>query len=371
MNIVSQINYYSNVLIFASIFVAAIFAALIFYFVKVRKIQATEEKINYENFNQFSSMDYCKFDDIIIDQSGRGIQGAGMIVVDKNTFITGIDVIGYNYEHASPAEKQRTMIKAVAFANIIDEPIQIRQTVSSIDIQASIDQYEESMEGLTSKLAELRKQYLEMALQLEARREEPEIYEQILKNIEKNEAQQRSLTWKIRQCENVLRYEKTVQNSSTATERVNQVMFSYKYNPDDYTEELDETEIYIKAMASLKTKISVFSSALASCGCSCRPLTANQIINLMYRHMHPETADTVKVEDILEANTRYLFTSSDSLFELEKERLGEDGYFDMMNENDAYLEEEFYNAQDKINNEINEVEDMLDRYAEKISGGEA
>ena len=154
MNIINTVNYYMNIIMVATVLIVAVLAALVFYFVKVRKVTAAEEHVNYDSFDRTSAMEYCKFDDIVSDD-GTGLSGAGMIVINDNTFVTGIDVVGYNYSQASAGEQQRTMMGGIAFANIIEEKIQMRQTVEAIDIQFNIDQFLKAKEEEEKKLVEL------------------------------------------------------------------------------------------------------------------------------------------------------------------------------------------------------------------------
>jgi len=184
MNIIQTANYYMNILILATILVIAVLAALLFYLVKKKKIIASEARIDYSNFDRCSTMDYLKFDDIVADDAENGLCGAGMIVINENIFVTGIDVIGYNFEHASAGEKQRTMINAVAFANIIEEPIQLRQNVKAIDIGYNIEQFQAAKEKIVRDLVELREAYQDMVIQAEARADEPDVKEAIVSHTE-------------------------------------------------------------------------------------------------------------------------------------------------------------------------------------------
>ena len=358
MKLVETANYYMNIVIFATVLIVCILGALLYYFVKVRKVAASEERIDYGRFNRISSLEYCKFDDIISD-GGKGLGGAGMIVMDSDTFITGIEVVGYNYDHASASERQRTMMNAIAFANIIEQPIQMRQTVEAIDISFNIDQFTKARNSLSRQLVELKSKYAELAMQIEGHREDEKVLSVILNNIESLDKQIVSTTWKIKEADEVIRYEKYLQEASYSTDRINQIMFSYHYNPDEFVEELTKEEIYIKAMTALSSKINIFSQALSGCGCSCRPLSADSLTGLIYRHMHPLSADRVKIGEIIDGNMEDLFITSDSLFDLEKERLGETGYM-------RFMEKEERSALDEKDEAISGMEDEIYALSEEI-----
>lgn len=365
MNIINQANYYMNIIIFATVLIVAILAALLYYFVKVKKVTAAEEHINYDAFNRWSIMEYCKFDDIVSD-TGDVMTGAGMMVINENTFVTGIDVTGYNYNQAAAGEKQRTMMGGIAFATIIDQRIQMRQSVEAIDIQYNIDLFIAAREKETRRLVELRQQYQDIVLQSDNRKEDPELMDIILENISQLEKKIASCEWRIREADEVIAYEKILQKSSNSTNRINQIMFSFKYNPDEFTEELTREEIWMKAMNALMSKINIYSNALSNCGCSCRALNATQLTALIRRHMHPNTADSVDINEILSTEMETLFVTSNSLLELERERIGEADFLSQLAQAEETLKNESDAAASRIERELNFLEDRADAYMEEI-----
>ena len=72
MNIVELINYYMDIILVSTILIGAVFIALVYYLVMVKKVAATEEHIDYSSFNRESTMEYCKFDDIVADSDFMG-----------------------------------------------------------------------------------------------------------------------------------------------------------------------------------------------------------------------------------------------------------------------------------------------------------
>ncbi len=366
MKILEQANYYMNILIFATVLIVAIFAALLYYFVKKRKILAAEEKINYNTFNRQSTMDYLKFDDIVSDDGEVAMGGAGMFVIDDTTFVTGIDVVGYNFHHASAGEQQRTMIGAIAFANIIEMPITLRQTVEAVDIQYNIDQFKEARTKVANELVDVKEAYQDMVLRAEANQSNPEVLEVVLKNLEGLERRMTSLEWKLKEADQIIRYEKLLQERSSNKEKQNQVLFSYHYNPDEFSEELTPEEIKIKAMINLRTKMDIYMDALSNCGCSCRPLTAEKLCSLVRRHLHPVTADLVNTEDRLDIELESLFVTSDSLFELEIEKMGEESYLAMLEMEEAARKSAIEEAQEKREAETKKMIDLAADFGRQV-----
>lgn len=371
MKIIDAINYYMNILVVAVVLVVAIIIALMYYFIKVRRIAAAEEKLHYDSFDRRSVMEYIKFDDIISDSSGKGMNGAGMIVIDNMTFVAGIDVVGYNYAHASAAEKQQTMMNAIAFANTIEEPIQMRQTVEAIDIEFNISQFESARAELVREQSELERQYQDLYYQITSRDNDPGVKEVILENAERIEKRINSCKWKIKEADEVIRYEHKLQENTSQNDRVNQIMFSYHYNPSESTEELEPEEIQIKAMTALKTRIGVMSSSVAAIGCVCTPLSAEQLISLLHRHMHPNTADKISVNDVIESDSSMLCITSDSLFELERDRLGEEAFYAQLEAAAQMYDESILVSEEAREEEIAAMQAEIRAYDEYIMGGVA
>lgn len=365
MNILNIVNYYMNIVIFATILIVAILASLAFYFIKVKKVTAAEEHINYDYFDRESSMEYCKFDDIVSDD-GTGLSGAGMIVIDGTTFVTGIDVVGYNYFHASAGEQQRTMMNGIAFANIIEEKIQMRQTVEAVDIQFNMDQFIKAKEEETRNLVELNQMYADTLMMAESQKNDMDVMDVLLERMETLQRKIASSEWKIQECEEIIRYEKILQEGANSINRINQVMFSYQYNPDEFTEELTKEEIYVKAMTALKSKIAIYSNSLANCGCSCKPLEALEIVELLRRHMHPNTADMVDVSELINVNLDTFCVSSSSLYDLCRERIGEEAYELMLQQAEQEQEEEILQAESRLESEMEDLESEVNGYIEEI-----
>lgn len=364
MNIVELINYYMDIILVSTVLVGAVLAALVYYLVMVKKVAATQEHINYGSFNRESTMEYCKFDDIVADSDFMG--GAGMIVVNENTFVAGIDVVGYNYSQASAGEKQSTMMSAVAFVNIIEQPVQMRQNVEAIDIGSNIEQFVEVREEAIRELTELTDAYDGLVLQAGSHRDDPDVLDAIADNLEQLSHKIFSTQWKIREADNIVSYARLLQGHAVNTNRANQILFSYTYNPSEFTEELSREEKYLKAMEVLKTKAGIYSASLGNCGCACKPLDADMLMGLVYRHNHPGTADMVNVSDRVGIEMSALYVTSQSLYDLEKERIGETAVLAAMEEGARRHDMQMRQAEHRRREELSVLMDMVSAYGGEI-----
>ncbi len=326
MELVTKANDYANSLIMASVIVIAIAGFLAYYFVKVKKIASKEEHINYETFRRKDAIEYIKFDDIVSIGAPDDKSSMGVMALGENIFIGGIDVVGYNYRSASADERKSTMANSIAFMNIIEDQIQMRQTCKAIDIEHNINIQDEKVKDINRELLELSSDYQATVELAENYMDDPDAYEAIAKRLKILQKTITSKRWQYEEAQEVLIYMRQVSSASNNTKRINQIMFSYEYNPNDYMEELSDAEIRIKAIQELSIRAEAYSAALENCGCSCRPLTVYELTELNRRHYHPRTADKVRISDLLNSSYSALYITSDSLYELEKERIGDEAF---------------------------------------------
>jgi len=349
MSIIEKATYYIDVIGFVLIAVIVCMAGLLYYLIKIRKIAAKNEKIDYSSFYRKDALEYVKFENVV-SESGNGLSGAGMICLGNNVFVGGISVRGYNFSSASAEEKVNTMIRSIIFYNLIEEPVQMRQSVKAIDLTANITEHEEIVKKLALKLMELDEQYKESLASAEDYLDEPEVYytyENHLRKLQKEIYAKRHM---MEEAQALIQYMSamvgdTAKKEKRDAQKINQILFSYAYDPNSVSEELTKEEIYLKAFGELEIKAKSYSSALSSCGCACRRLPAGELIGLMRRHCAPATADDIKLDELFNSSYSALFLSSDSLIEFEKKRIGEEQY---QKEMAKYLERmnDFLNQQE-------------------------
>ena len=306
----------------------AVFTGLLIYFLKIKKIAAAEEKIDYNTFRRLDSTEYCKFKDII--SLGDGEDSMGMVAMGDNVFVAGIDIRGFHYFAASAEEQQQTMANSIAFFQIVEHPIQIRQTVQAINISRNIEQEKE-------RAREIEKQYLllkeDIRVAVEAMQDNVDntvVFRSIENRVRLMTRTLRSLEWQLQEARELVHYMEAASTTGNCKRIVHQLIFSYKFNPYEENEELTEEEIYRRAGEELKTKAMIYGGALESCRCSWSMLTADDLTDLLREHFHPVTGDEVPLEELLNSSYTSLFVSSDSLFDLEREKRDEQAYAEQM-----------------------------------------
>lgn len=352
---VFDLNSFMNLLIAAMVVAILIVGGTAVYFIKIKKVMAKEEKIDHSRFERRNAKDYVNFDNIIACRTGVSGDEFGVVVMPGYVFIAGLDIRGYNFSSASADERHRTMVNSVALFNTIEKPVQFRQTVKAIDISYNVNRQKEVCKKMELRILDIREEYKETCQLADQYVDNPVLYASVEQKLRALQREMKSLEWQQRECYAVLDYLESLEKSTGKSAKINQMIFGYVYNPSDFTTELTEEEIYLKASAELANMAGIYGSALDNCGCRTRLLTGKEMLDLMRRHCHPATSDDVRIEDMFNSSYMGLFISSDSLISLERERIGESRFKKQM---------EIY----RKNNEkrIQEAEDHNEEYKEQL-----
>lgn len=341
MNLLETVSYYLNLIMAISVVIFGLIAGLLFYLLKVKKISAKTEIINYDSFSRKDASEYAKFENIV-SEDPDSLKSAGMIAMGKNRFVGGISVTGYNYATASIGERERTMINAISFFNVVEHPIQMRQNVTAIDLSYNIDIFKEELVRFSKEGLDLQEEYKDTLRESEDYIDSEEKYPIYAKKLDELQRALETKKHEIAEAQAVIRYMETMSNGKNSDpQKNNQIMFSYVFNPDDYTDELSDEEIYARALRELDTRGRGYAEALGRCGCSCKRLSAAELVLLMKKFCSPLSED-VRIEDLLNSSYDALFITSDSLMEFEKERLGEEEFNRMMEEYHQRQKEELH-----------------------------
>lgn len=323
MNLINTVSYYMNLIFGVTIAFIAIVGGLLYYLLKIKKVTATTEKINYDRFERRDILEYLKFDDII---SGDDDKAPGMIQFGDYIFVGGISVFGYNQAAASEEERERTRLNSVTFFNIVDNRIQMRQSAKAADFSKNIKQHEDIAEQIAGEIYLLQEEYEETVRIADDYVDSPEytVYEEKILKLQKELQTKRHFYDEVQ--EELWYMNRMSGVNQNNNQKTNQLMFSYVYNPADYTEELSKEEIMDKALDELHRMANSYGEGLIRAGMSFRRLSKKELIDLMRKQLCPVTGEEVKLEDLFASSYDTLFVTSDSLLEFER-RKREDAAF--------------------------------------------
>ena len=327
MALLSSFNHYVNILLVCLFLILSVGGGAAFYFLKIKKVRSKKENIDYSHFERKDSLEYVKLDTIISGNRDGKHKDFGIVVKnDGRTFIAALEVNGFNFNSASADEQIGAMKSYIGFLNTIEEPIQYRQSTKAVDLSERIAVHEKLLKDTAMKLMELDADYKDLLSVAETYIDQPDVYNTYYKELQRLQREMISNDWKRKELEIEIEYMNSISGQGNDSSRVESYIVSWTYSPDEYTEELDTEGIYMKAVHELSMKLHSLSQALARCNCRSRILTPVELIDLFKHHYHPSSADDSEAGELFESEYNALCISSDSLVELEIERLGDEEF---------------------------------------------
>ncbi len=329
-----------------------------YYFFKYKKITAREERVNHDSFIKRNSMDYVPFDEIFAD--GDELGSNGVLDMGSGVFVAGLDVVGYNYHAASAAERQQTMINSIAMMNTIENPIQFRQSVRAVDLSANIELHQQYLVDISKKHMEADEDYKALLAEYEDNIDNPDKLAILDKQLLALQKAIRTYDWQATECQILIKFMEKMSDRDKDAQKVNQLLYSYKFNPDDFSQDLSREEICMRAIEELRTIGASYANSLEACGCRVVRMSGMELIGAVRRHFAPFSADDTSMEDLVDSSYTALFTTSDSLHELQMIKLGEQQYAELMDSINREREELLHRQEvDRKRNEViilNELE---------------
>ena len=334
MAILEQLNDYMTAVLILTVVLLVVIAALYVYFFRIRKITAKEEKVNYSSFKRKDSIEFIKFKNILSEDPDNE-SAMGIVDLGNHTYVGGIEIVGYNFNAASAEEQEHTIASAIHLANIIDGDVQFRQSVRAVDLEENIAKFEEYKKAIQLELADIGEDYNDVVRQIEdneGNEERVELLKELMEQADDYQRQIDSKRWLIDECDFLLAFMNASEDRTIDSQRLNQLFYTFHFNPSDYSEELSEEEISVKALQELRTMGIGYADAVGACGCITHLLTAEEFAGLLRQHCAPFGADDLKMEDLVDSSYNALYVSSDSLIKLEKQRRDEVAYQRQMEE---------------------------------------
>ena len=341
MELINRVSYYVNVIGIVAMLTLGVMIGVLYYLVKVKKVTARVENIDTTYFRKEDSISYVPIKDII--SKDGSLDSEGVIVIDNHNFVAGISVGGFDYPAASSSERIDAQVNAVQFFNVVEKPTSFRQSVKAIDISHNIDTYRKVEKDLARQLLELEAEYVETRDAAEHFLGEPEVYKRYVVRMDELLRNIYAKRHMVSEVNVLIEYMSkmsgdTDKQESAIGQKTSQIMFSYTYNPDEYSTELTRDEIYLKALEQLQETAMAYSNALASCHFKAKRLTARELIGIMRKHTAPVTSEGMSIDELLDSSYTALFISSDSLVEEYKRKIGEEVFEKKLAEYNAHIE---------------------------------
>lgn len=339
--LIKQLIFYARVALVIVIILMIVVGLWLYYTLKVKKRKRLEERVvDYDSFDRKDATQYCRFDDI----------KRNMILTDDcKRFIGIISAKGYDYFQARSNEQNRTETGYGSFINMITEPIEFRQYTKSVDLDDLRSRYRRAYELVEEELFNTSEDFNDRRTTYYDLREKGKLIEEIewelLSQCEQLAAKVNVLEWKRVHLADNIEYAE-IMSKGTEPEKVQTYIFDWRYDPFLSVEDLSDEEIMNKAEKELSRKAGAFIHALSNAGVRASRIRTNDLIGMMRRHFHPETANIYTGKDIENSNFYEEITSSPAIRESDYEQAIQDGTIEIVN----VAREEVY--QDMLNRGI-------------------
>jgi ElaB/YqjD/DUF883 family membrane-anchored ribosome-binding protein len=305
------------------LFSIAVAAVMLYVLINRKKTSLSE--VNYDTFERRDSLEYLKFDSIISSDPAEPLKGMGVMVVNKHTFVSAVCVTGYNFFKASYDTQVNTINSYISLIDTLESPVSMRQTVKKIDINYNIGEHKKQIDRIQKEIEDITVRIQILIDDAEDYLDEnPELADQYMDQAESLRGVVDRKKRQLEEAEEMVNYMTAISTDSGDTQKVQHILFSYNYDASKFTTQLTEEEIYQEAFNELSSMASNLISQIYRFGGSARVESAEGLVDLNYRHMHPATADEVPLKELLNSSMDALFVTSNSIFEALKEKFGMD-----------------------------------------------
>lgn len=261
-----------------------------------KKIAREYTKQSIMNFMEFDKIE----DNMIIQKNG-------------NRYIMVIECQGVNYDLMSEAEKISVEEGFLQFLNTLRHPIQIYIQTRTVNLNDSIDNYQEKLDEIEYELDKKRDQYLKHLNSGEYTKEEleREFYE-------------------VTKQTNLYEYGKDI-IANTQRMSLNKSVLNQKYFivVPYYSEELgnnafDKEEIKDLAFTELYNKAQSIIRTLSGCEVSGRIMKSDELVDLLYVAYNRDEAEVFSVDRAIRAGFDELYTTAPDVLDKKMRVLDEE-----------------------------------------------
>ena len=372
MGVMNKIIEYINMIGSSLIVASLIGCAVVFYFLKIKKIAAREEHVDTSDFKKKDSAGYVPVKDVLYEGD---LDSDGIIAISDTVFVGGILVRGFDYPSASHQERVDAQVNSQAFFNVVEDTLTFRQSVKGTDLSPVIEEYEQVIKDLAKQLMTIDADYqTTLAAAQGAVQEDPELLESYEEKLQELQAQSVAKNHQIDECRALIGYMNAMTKDSgrqtgSGGQKSSQIIFSYEYDPSQYSQELTKEQIYLKAQEALNAKARTYADALAMCHFRASRLSCRDLILLIRKHNCPISGEDSRLEDLLNSSYSSLFVSSDSLVEAQKELIGEKEYEERLAGYEAELQEAIRRQREETTKETDRIyQESYERAMQEMHG---
>lgn len=274
-----------------AVLVLIIAGIAVFYFwsKKHRRAKVSDRQIS-ASLNRKDMRDYIRIDNIKDD----------MIIVDNGTrFIGGIRCFGYDYYSASAVAKDHTVTGFINFISGIKSPVTYRQYTRLSNLEPTKEMYRNTHNKLLEELYIITDEYRETEEQLKSIKGKNLIREkELIGRIEEMQKQIKSLAWREYHMRDQMGYLDRISSDDSIPERVETYHFDWIYDPNMFSRNLSDEEIYKKAVGELKAAEHNMAYALSNAGVKAKRMPTAELVETCRMHFAPISARDFRFENV-------------------------------------------------------------------------
>ncbi|MCR5837026.1 MAG: hypothetical protein K6G88_11015 [Lachnospiraceae bacterium] len=305
-----QLNDYLHILTAIIIVIGAVLLGASFFFIKkgIRVKAKNEDESDYSSFDREDASTYLEFDDII-----DTVSGAIMVVVPNKQYIAMLSTVGSEWKSASRADKIARIGSEVSRMSIIKNPMEVWQYAKPVDMSDYIKKYEERRNFINNQYLNAKADYEE--LKAKADFIDNDNFEVFYEEVKKKRAEVFSLDFQRKNIDEQIAYVKRITGPGSEPEKCICYVFEWNYDPINFTDPLEEDEIWRQAAKELDNLCKKHIDSLAGSGVYARRMNKAEMIEAIRRQTCPITADIYNIDDIIGSSFNEMVVESDSLAE--------------------------------------------------------
>ncbi len=283
---------------------------IIFASSKMKKKKEKEELKNeavvpktkkYKEYRTDSIMDFMEFDTVVDNMISQK---------DESRFIMIVECQGINYDLMSEMEKNSVEEGFIQFLNTLRYPIQIYTQTRTINLDSSIQTYNQKIKEIKE---ELEKQELH--------------YKQMEKSGQYSKEQLDRVYFELTKQKNLYEYgkdivyttEKMSSNKNVLSKKYYVVIPYFVEEMND--SEFDKEEKRNMAFLELYTRAQSVIGTLSACGINGKVLTSNELVELLYVAYNRDEAEVYGLDKALKAGYDELYTTAQDVVDKQMKEL--------------------------------------------------
>ena len=318
-----EVDAITNLLTYSLIGIIVILFILSFIYLMLKIKSKKTEKINSSSKQEINSTEDNKKGSKSSSSSNRESSVMNFMEFEKiedNMIIqkTGfkylmvVECQGVNYDLMSEVEKAAVEEGFMQFLNTLRHPIQIYVQTRPINLEKSINVYQEKLKAVEDKYLKTKRQYDEM--------NESEMY---------TDEQKKKAFFELTKITNLYEYGKDI-IADTQKMSLNKNILSKKYYiiipyyPSDLgNNEFDAEEIKSIAFSELYTKAQAIIRTLSSCSVNGKILNSSELVELLYMAYNRDEAEVFGLDRALRAEFDQLYATAPDVLDKKMKALNE------------------------------------------------